>query len=91
MQTINKNFFILTLVVLSLLLITLWHYVAFEHKKSTQSLQNLVKLTTLNSPAFSVAWHEERLRNHQALRYAPYPEMPTADRLTFIYQGEADE
>jgi len=37
-----------------------------------------------------VAWHEKRLREAKSLKYSPYPEMPTADRLSFIY-GEEHE
>jgi len=45
----------------------------------------VVKLTAINSTVYNVAWHEERIRQNKRLIYSPYPEMSTADRLTFVY------
>jgi hypothetical protein len=87
MQNINKSFYIITSLILGLSLINLWHYIFL---KQDTSIQSVVELTNINSPCFSVAWHEERLREDKSLKYSPYPEMPTADRLSFIY-GEEHE
>jgi len=85
MQNINKSFHIITSIILVLSLITLWHYIPL--KKDT-SINSIVELTTINSPSFSVAWHEKRLRDSKTLRYSAYPEMQSADRLSFIYGAE---
>ena len=82
MQKINKSFYIITSIILALSLITLWHYISY--KKDT-SINSIVELTTINSPSFSVAWHEKRLRDNKTLKYSAYPEMQSADRLSFIY------
>ena len=86
MQTIDKSFYITIFFIITLLLISLQHYIFFDRDTKTKDLVNLIGI---NSPAFSVAWHENRLRD-RALKYPAYPEMPTADRLTFVY-GEEHE
>ncbi len=82
MKNIEKTFYIITFFILSLFMIVFYHYIFFSRD---ETIDNIVKLTTINSPSFCVSWHEERLRDNKKFIYSPYPEMPSADRLTFIY------
>jgi hypothetical protein len=91
MQTINKTFFITILLIFVLLIVTLLHYIFFDRDSVNNKIDSIVGLTTINSPAYSTSWHEQRLRGDEPLHYSPYPEMPTADRLTFIYKERKSE
>lgn len=85
MQKINKNFSIIIFFILTLLLLALFHYIFFDREATQSSINSVVKLTAINSTVYNVAWHEERIRQNKRLIYSPYPEMSTADRLTFVY------
>jgi hypothetical protein len=86
MQKIDKTFYLIIIFISSLFLISIGNFLLY--KQDNKSIA-LTKITTINSLAFSVAWHENRLRD-RPLKYPPYPEMPTADRLTFIYGAKSE-
>ena len=57
----------------------------FDKESIISAQKESVILTQMAIPAFNLFWHEERFRNYQPPRYAPYPEMPSTYRLDFVY------
>jgi hypothetical protein len=70
-------------------LLTLGDALYRTDKKMIADMKCYVRMTSLLSPAWSVTWHETRLRRYQQISYQPYPELPSADRLGFIYARRA--
>ena len=61
-----------------------WHQHGYDYKGQQKSLENLVLLTNHATPAYGVTYSEKRERVDGALHHA-YPEMPTNNRLGFVY------
>jgi len=79
-----KNSFLILIVtwILSLLIAT-FHYLSL--KESTQTKEALFSLIKNSSISFSVSWYEPRLKRFEKSTYSPYPEFPSAQRLSFTY------
>ncbi len=55
------------------------------YPKTQPNYKYLVKVTKFSEPSYGVFWHEPRMRLFQKAHYLPYPEMPSCDRLRFVY------
>ncbi len=75
------------LVITPLLLISvlLWHYFGFDYNKRYSDIDNIVSLTKLNTLSYKVTWYEPRIRRFESNIYTPYPELPSAEKLNYIY------
>ena len=74
----------LIIIILSLS-IPLIHYFSFDRDSYNKSLKRYTKLTTLSSIAYSVSWFEPRVRRFESSINRANPQLPTQDRLIFVY------
>jgi len=51
----------------------------------TKEQKEVLYVTKMLPPAFNLLWHEERFGLYEVPFYPPYPEMPSTDRLDFVY------
>jgi energy-coupling factor transporter transmembrane protein EcfT len=78
---------VLILLILAFFLILLAVYINFKipKKKILTLSKEVVFVTRLASFSFGSFWFEPRERRFQPHCYPIYPELPSADRLNFIY------
>ncbi len=77
-------FFSITVIIISLI-IPLIHYIQFDRDRYIQDIQNYTKLSTLSSLSYSVLWFEPRIRRFESSINKETPQLPSQDRLTFVY------
>ena len=61
------------------------HYISSDRDGLYEMQRKFVSLTGMGFPSISVSWHESRLKRLMRGRYMPYPELPRAERLDFVY------
>ena len=72
--------------IFTLLPIILLLLIAILYPKLQTNYKDLVKVSGFSEPSYRVFWHEPRFRLYQKANYLPYPEMPSCDRLRFVYK-----
>lgn len=75
----KKWYLLFLLPVVAMLVMALYPHTGYDYK-------GVVALTKVSEPAYGVFWHEPRIRLFQKAHYIPYPEMPSCDRLRFVYR-----
>ena len=66
--------------------IPLIHYISFDRDRYISDINSYSKLSTLSSVAFCVSWFEPRVKRFEnGMSIKAYPQLPTPDRLTFVY------
>ena len=78
-QVLMKKYFALLPIIILLTM-------AFFYPKNKLLYKDLVRVSGFSEPSYRVFWHEPRFRLYQKASYLPYPEMPSCDRLRFVYK-----
>lgn len=81
--------FISATVVLLSLVIPLIHYFTFDKEIYMRDIQSYTQMTSLSSIAYSVSWFEPRVRRFESSINRETPQLPSQDRLIFVY-GDTD-
>ena len=71
-------------VLFAMLVATASHYISFDSKSISSALLSMASVTQMTDPSLSVAYHEPRLLQGDTANII-YPEMPSTDRMDFVY------
>ena len=72
-------------IILLVIFIPLIHYLSFDRDSYIKTIQIYTKLTTLSSIAYSISWFEPRVRRFESSINRANPQLPSQDRLIFVY------
>ena len=82
----QKEFFIYSFLLITLIAITLLHYFSFDRAKVNSSLQSLAKLTQIAEPSLQSGALEGRfLYLQRSINNTVYPDMLNVDKSGFVY------
>jgi len=84
---IHKNLLVLFGFTLVVMFIALSHLLFQDTQEIINAQTKSVKLTRFADLSLSVFWYEPRVSRYEISQYAPYPEMPPINSLSFVYKA----
>ena len=61
------------------------HYMSYHHNAAHTMLQRISSVTHISSPSLSAAYYEPRLLFGESMLNPAYPQMPTMNKMDFVY------